>query len=618
MSRKLLFYTLPLVLFVICAGYILVGQYSDMLFTAQDRNEFFTTTDFFCHTVSDPFGLMTYLGSYLTQFFYYPALGASLLILLWCAIYVVTIKAFGLSFRWSALALLPLGCLCVSITDVGYWVYILLLHGYWFSETITILIVLLMLWAARCTSAKRRASWYIIGSLIAFPIIGWGCYLFALCFFATQCAESADRRMPFWHHLCGLLLVILVPFFYARHVYVEMNIYAVLQAGIPYFQSSTVDALRPSYPFILLAVFLLLLSAGLPLWRKECDKVKSIDKFNFRALRSYYGVTVLSLLLFWGINKVWAFDNYNFQAEMRMNQAAMEDDWQTIIREAEKAEAPSRTMVLFKNIALLNTGELGNRGFQIGASGVDINNIDSLNLNVMQIASPLIYYHYGKIQFATRWCMENAVGYGNSPYYMKVYVRAAQETHEPLLMQRYLHLLSLTSFHKDWRPLPSTPLLHKLNVGFSDVIDSDNNDLERYVIENFSLAMGSDISVIKELNLFYSMIYRDPSRFWPAFHAYAGMHMFERVNTNTQETTRFTQLPIHYQEAYLIMQENYPVELPYSVEIAPMVNQNYQLYKQAVSTLERQGLDAKAIGEQLYGAWRHTYWYYIMYGRKAY
>lgn len=615
-SRQYLFYSIPLILFAVVAAFTLVGQYSDMLFTAQDRNEFFYTSDFLCEKVSAPFGLMTYLGSWLTQYFYHPTLGVSLLLLLWCALYVLIIKVYGLSHRLSPLALLPLGCMLVSIIDVGYWIYILPLRGYWFSETLTVLLVMLMLWGARCTPARGRAVWYIVGSLIAFPVIGWGSYLFALCFLVTQCAESADRRMPLWHHLCGLILTVLVPFFYARFVYTEMNTYEVLKAGIPYFQSTTVDALRPSYPFLLLALILLLLSAGLPFWKKEASNTGDAQPLK-ASLRLYCPLVLLAILAVKGMKVAWAFDDYNYQAEMRMTQAAMEDDWQTIIAEAERCDSPSRAMVLLTDVALLNTGVLGDRAFAIANSGIDICNPDSLNLNVMQIASSTIYYHFGKVQFAMRWAMENASSYGFSPYYLKMFVRVAQECGERRLMQRYFHLLSLTKYHADWRPLPSTMLVRDLHVGFSDVIDSDNNDVERYLIQNFSMSFGSEKPLIKELNLFYAMIYRDPKNFWPAFNAYAQMHMMQHQNADG--TVEYgAQLPLHYQEAYLIMNENYPVQLPYKIIFSPMTEQNYRLYKQAVVTLQQQGLDEKTVGERLRDSWHHTYWWYIMYGRKIY
>lgn len=625
MIRKPFYYLVPLAIFICLAVYILLGQYPDMLYTAQDRNEFFYSSTFFTQSLSMPTGLMIYLGSLLTQFFYYPVVGVSLLALLWCAIYGVTIKVFRLTDRTALLALLPLTCLLVSLIDLGYWIYILPFHGYWFSESLIVLCALLMLWASTRTPARHRAVWYIVGTLLAFPLIGWGSYLFTLCFLATQCVESRERRMPWWHHLCGLILALLVPFFYARFVFNGLHESVILKAGIPYFESTTVDALRPSWPFIILAVLLLLLSLGVQdcLSRVKLSRTSSQTKSSKVKTEADepgmgYGIGfVATLAVMAGMVYLMAFRDYNYQAEMRMNQAAMNDDWDAILREAQKAEAPSRAMVLFQNIALMNKGELGERAFQMGNSGLDINNPDSLNLNVMQICVPMIYYQYGKLQFGIRWCMENFVSYGYTPYFMKMMVRCAQETGEHRLKGRYLHLLSLTHFHKDWRPLPTTLLVRDLHVAFSDVVDSDNNDLERYLIENFSNAFGSDKPLVKEINLFYAMLYRDPKLFWPSFDTFAQLFMMQHQREDGS-VEYGVQMPTHYQEAYLIMQENYPVELPYKVLINPMVEQNYKLFKQAVNSPAYRGLSDKELGESLRGAWSHTYWWYIMYGRKSY
>ena len=623
-----LFFLTPVVLLLLIA-FVLCSEYGDMLFTAQDRNEFFLTSAFFRQTMEEPFGLMVWLGSCLTQFFYKPVVGVALLSVLWLSVYLTALRVFRLDrvgdesrFICLLLPFVLVTCLAVSITDVGYWIYILPLHGYWFSQSLSFLLVMLMLWAATATSPLRRATWYIIGVLAAFPFIGVYALFFALCLLVSQITLPASERSPWWHHLCCLVLTVLTPFFWARTLYSDMHLHQVLKAGLPYFQSTTVDSFRPSWPFVLLAVFTLLFVALTPYWDRLLPKQSKPQKGlkNLFSLRSLLALAVLALCF--GIHARLSFRDDNYQAEMRMTQATLEDDWDTVIREAQNAKAASRTMVVLKNIALMHypngkyETSLGESSFALENSGEDINNPDSLNLNIMQIASPVVYYQYGKVQYAIRWCMENAVGYGFAPFYLKVYTRAALQCDEQALVSRNLHLLSKTLFHKSWRPKAASDVVKRLHVAFSDVIDSDNNDIERYLIQNFSMAMGSPDSLVKELNLLYAMIYRDPKFFWPALHAYASLHVVQRENTKTGERAYFADLPTHYQEAYLIMRDNYPADLPYKITISPMVEQNYKLYKQAVGSLP--GMTDAQVGESLRQSWRHTYWWYIMYGRKTY
>ena len=68
---------------VLAAAVLLVVFESDFLYTAQEQNLFLHTPLFFEQQMVRAGGLLTWAGCYLTQFFYYPMLGAGLLCLLW-------------------------------------------------------------------------------------------------------------------------------------------------------------------------------------------------------------------------------------------------------------------------------------------------------------------------------------------------------------------------------------------------------------------------------------------------------------------------------------------------------------------------------------------------------
>ena len=68
----------------------------DVLYTAHERSEFLYGSTFFNRLMSQPFGAIQYVGAWLTQFFYYPALGSAMLGTLWVLIFIVGKKAFQL------------------------------------------------------------------------------------------------------------------------------------------------------------------------------------------------------------------------------------------------------------------------------------------------------------------------------------------------------------------------------------------------------------------------------------------------------------------------------------------------------------------------------------------
>ena len=167
---------LAIISFVIYLLYI----NQEVLYTAHDRSEFIVGAPFFHTIVSKPFGLMQYAGAWLTQLFYHPGLGACLLVAIWALIFLVGAKAFRLQGAAAALMLLPIACLLTSIVDLGYWIYIFSIRGYWFSQSVGYLAMLLLLWAARCTPRRWHLAWYLLGFCI-YPVLGWFALLFMLC-----------------------------------------------------------------------------------------------------------------------------------------------------------------------------------------------------------------------------------------------------------------------------------------------------------------------------------------------------------------------------------------------------------------------------------------------------
>lgn len=575
------------------AAYILIGMNADVLITAQDRN--IIAND----SLARPFGFFQCIGEWLTQFFFYPALGASMLIIIWGAIFVAGIKAFGLKGVWRSLMIVPLACLLTATVDLGYWIYCLNIHGYWFSQSVALLCILLLLWAANATPRRFRIAWYVVIGFGLFPVFGWFSYLFVVCLALASSSNNggeennlkALRPKDLIIDVAGVVVAIVAPIVFHTLLFSKIPSNEIFIAGFPVFKTFTDFSLRPSMPFFIIVGTMAVLSFG-----RRFPQVKKIP-----APMAYLAVGLVSGIIVW--TSMFKDDNYRY--EMQMTQAAMNDDWRGVIQVAEQTRRPSRTMVMLKNIALMNTGELGTRSFELGNNGVEINNPDSLHVNIMQIASPIIYYNYGKINYALRWATEFAISYGYSPYYIKNLARCAETTGEKKLAKRHTTLLNRQLFYGDWKPAPASAIVKELQTSFLDALDSDDNSCELYLPALFSKARKADSKLISELSLFYSMILRNPERFSSAFYDYAKLCPEDYV-------------PVDYEEAYCLFVDKNPDKFPYRVQVSPATMENYRKFWDNGNRYAEYGYDLEGLADVMFNEWGGTYWWYNAFGRKTY
>ena len=587
----------PALVFAAISGIVLLGFYQDLLYTIHLRTPFIEGSLFFDDLFNEPFGLMKWVGCWLSQLCYYPLLGAIVLILLWTLSFFLGLKASGLSTLWSALFLLPLSCLLLGVVGIGYWVYIIKEYGLFFSQSVAFLLMLSVLCVVKDYVLPRNHSSFIVllFAILLYPVVGWFSFLFVLCVLPALIRTNGLKALI-------ILLAILSPTIYKYILFDGTSNEMLWRAGFPLFDDQAVFHIRQSVPYILLAITTLAIFIFSAFGEKHNERSESTSK---RGIYVYAVVTLLvSAIAFLGVWR-FMFKDYNYLAEMRMVKYSLDDNWQKVVEEAQQTSRPSRAMVVLKNIALMNTGELGDRSFQSSNDGRDIKNPDSLMVNSMQIAAPIIYYNFGKIVFATRWATEFAVTYGYSPFVLMNLCRTALAKGETKAAERYLTLLHGHLFYGDWQPKPVSPLVKELDNAFGDVLDSDGNNAENYLINIFSNSSESRWATVREIALFHAMLTGEPSLFWPCFIAFA------EVDPNQL-------LPLHYQEAYCCFMERYPVEMPFKVKINDSTVQNYVSFRRQYQALKDAGYDNETIGEALRSKWSGTYWWHTSFGRSRY
>ena len=546
----------------------------EVLYTAHDRSEFISGAPFYHTLMSKPFGFTQYVGAWLTQFFYHPILGATILVAVWTLIFLVGTKAFRLQLSASALMLLPVACLLTSIVDLGYWIYVSTIRGYWFSQSIGYLVMLLLLWAAHCTPRKWHLAWYLVGVCL-YPVLGWFSLLFVLCL--------AAFGKPSWRELVGIVLVIFTTSIWHTQLYSNQNFDDVMLAGLPRFITPSDSTVHLSIPFWVLGG----ISVLIPLCSKYLAKAF---------------VPVLCAVA--GIIFTWSlmFHDENYFDEMRMVHYASDDNWKEVLDMAEVIQKPTTTMVFLKNVALMNEGGLLDRSFKTGNIGYPIYNPDSVHVSLLSIASPAVYYNYGLVNEAIRLNYEMAIQVGFSPFYLKMLSRCALAKGDKELLERYTTLLHHHPFYHNWQPTPVTAKVSELGKSFPDEITGVENS-DSYIVNTMSVWYDTDSKMASEQALFYAMISCDSHRFWPLLRNYLRLHKGEIF-------------PVHAQEAYILFMDKAPEEKRMMLPVEENVYNHYKQFCEALAKHVKPGKTIGQVAEEMRGEWGNTYWYYNYFGRQ--
>ena len=546
----------------------------EVFYTAHDRSEFLFGAPFFHALMQKPFGLMQYVGAWLTQLFYHPALGAGVLAAIWALIFLVGVKAFRLQASASALMLLPVACLLTSVVDLGYWVYVSTIRGYWFSQSVGYLVMLLLLWAACQTPRKWHLVWYLIGFCL-YPVLGWFALLFVLCL--------AIVEKPTWREVVGVVLLLFTPSIWHTQFYSNLKFDDVMLAGFPRFITPSDCSEHLSIPFwVLGAVSILIPLCG-----------RYLAKWFVPVLCAVAGIVFTSSFM---------YRDKNYIDEMRMVRYASDDNWQEVLSMAEANHQPTTTMIFLKNIALMNEGGLLDRSFKLGNNITDIYNPDSLHVSLLDIASPLVYYNYGMMNEAIRLNFENAIQAGFSPFYLKVLSRCALACGDKELVERYTTQLHHHLFYDSWQPAPVSENIKSLQKAYPDELTGVENS-DSYLVNGISLWYESDSKVASEQALLYAMLRCDSRRFWPSLRKYVELHMNE-------------EFPVHAQEAYILFMDKAPEEKRMMLPVKQDIYERYKQFWEALESQVKPGMTIEQAGEMVREEYGDTFWWYNIFGRK--
>ena len=573
----------------------------EFLFRVQELSLWLPTKVYFDERMLVPGGLMGYIACFLTQFFYYPMLGSLIYVALLLVVQWLTIKVYQIPARHALLALIPGALIVCCSMEAGYWIFQIKTQGYFFSMLVGFLFALSVMRLYQLAKGWWRYVVVVAIAAMGYPFFGFYASL-ALVGIALWTLRENEEGRGMVALLCVAAAVTTPILYYS--VYEQTRFVDMFTVGMPAFEFSKRDVFT-WIPYVLLYLFPLVMPF-VPLKRNEegvAKKALLIENMALMALIVALG------LVFW-------YRDPNFRAEIKMNHAMERLEWRKAldIAKAQK-QTPTRLIVLNKNLALLKLGKAGDEMFHYldGGEAPD----SPLQIRLMQVGGKMLYYHYARMNFCYRWCLEDAVEYGWKVDYLKYMVRTSLISGEPALAQKYINTLKKTLFYRGWaekyekmvgdpsliakdREMASILPLYQ----YEDQLDGDNSLVEIYLLNYFAHSY-SDLStpMFDEAALMCALTLKDIPTFWNCFFRYANSHKTDRM-------------PTHYQEAALLygnLEKNIDIsKMPFDKTVK-MRFQDFMRFaqKHAVENVERDP-EAKKLFYDRYG---NTFWYFYFFIR---
>ena len=608
-EHRLWFYPLVLsVLALLAAIVVMAGAEADVLKRIEELNLFLDTPLFFRQQMVVPAGLLTWLGTYFTEFFYHPAIGATLLAA-WCALLMwLVYRTFKLTPRWAPLLLLPLVLILLADFTQGYWIYIQKQRGLMFSTVIGFNMATVLTWVYRKLPPKLliRPLFMVFTALAFYPLAG--CYgLLAVVLMAV-----IDWRLGgagFWRRIVNsvvaVVVIIAVPLIYYRTTFSQTAIEDLWVTGLPHYLVGSGVYYAYYLPYLLLALLLVILAVT----------YARLEPAELRHPWRWVAIHVVAVAaIVWGCSLFWYKDS-NYHDEIRMNACIERCDWERLLDIARQADDPSRQMVLDKYLACFKLGRAGDIMYTMrdGDRQADC----PIRVTIVETGGKPLYMHYGLQNFCHRWCMEDGVERGFRVEELRYLLRCAILNGEQQVAKKYIDLLKHTRYHGEWaehyRPLigDSAALAKDPELGpilpltrYDNVLASDKSVIETFLIELLAHQQTDDPKCA-DLILMHALQSKDIPTFWRAFFQYASLHTGQPM-------------PRHYQEAALLYGN-----LEHNVDISHMpfdknVLNNYQEFMKMAQ--QSNGASEEQMAKAFYPRFGDTFFYnyFLRRGVKTY
>lgn len=592
-GRKLLpgLYPYIICLLMLVASLIMSGVIApDYVRKLEDLSFWMGGSWFFNHCMTEPGGLLTWLATFMTQFFYHPWLGGALYGVAMCGLWLLTMWAFGIRKENGAIASVTPLLMLLFMHLPGYLIFIAKTPGFAWTGMFGFAVSVTYFGIWRCLGRQWIRAAAIVLMAVTYPFFG-----FYALFGAALCviAELIGRR-GWWNAAAGAVAIAVIPqgffyFFESHAMYSRLYLY-----GIPRMSVKFLAVMTPCW----ISIGVLTLLAVASCYKKFFEKRASLTA----AVTVAAGLAALVSVF------VFRYHDVNFTTAIRMERALREGDYKTALGIVSAQEEPhTRAVDLYTHAALCRDGTAGDSLFVYRmADAPYVSPYPEMGFRMVGARS--LTYLFGRINDSYRWCMEDMVEYGYKVEYLEYMIRCALMNEEPALARRYIRMLGSTLFHKkeaeklrkyadNPESMASDPAFSVLKplMAYNNQMGGDGGLVELYILRATAGLRGGPPELV-DLSLQFNLIQKDIDKFWPRFMHYANTH---------------DRIPKHYQEAAVLFSElEHKVDW-HQLPIDPQVAERFSKFMEMAQKYGKYSEDQTAeIFDPIFG---DTYWYYYFF-----
>ena len=582
-NSKSIRYILTGIPFVIYFLYFALLNRYHILYLEQNQL-FIWSLDFLKEQFSLPGGLTLYSGSFFTQFFVYPWLGAFIYTLNSFAIFALSFYIFKKhNFENIVLSLVPVWLLAILQSN----------ELFIFGQAIGFL--LLLSYFALYISINKSGSRYILF------FAGWPVFYLL----------TGGFSIPL------VLLCVLHELLFRKEKkhYIITTFYLITGILVPYLSSRLIFYIQPdkifTYPVIselhsifLYALILLLVWTPLILIAGFfMDKMKSLKNrlLPWSISNVLTGVVIIVLMAFVVHKRA-----YNKMADMMLgiDHYAQQAEWNKVLKISDRYPGYNTLVIYYTNLALYKTGKMMDKMFnypQIGSQGLRLKWQRNLNLFFGgEVFSQLAYNNE-----SIHWAFEALVAKGLNPRSLKKLAVGCIVNGNYDIARKYLSLLNRTLFYRRWAQQ------HVRYLSDPDLAEEDS-EISQY---RDLMVRSNFFSEVNGLNL-QDLLKNHPENKMAYEYLLASLLLDRNLDDFAKVVLDlkyygYNRMPLHIEEALIFYNfyENQKI-IPEGFSFRQETINRFNDYAKIYTRLRN---DRKVAALELGKKYGKTYWYYLQF-----